>query len=152
MPSAGFEPAILASGWTQTHALVRAVTGIGQMLQYGSKFFLLHNLYTPKDIQDLMLYAFFWVRPMKMEQTECSEMMVYKIQTPGNYPEESIKRSEHGESLKSRTIFCFLIKLFHSIGCLQPFLIYESVELGAFSRLVTYVIRSTHYKYLQHTY
>jgi hypothetical protein len=23
---------------------------------------------------------------MKMEQTECSEMSVYKIQTPGNYP------------------------------------------------------------------
>jgi hypothetical protein len=25
-----------------------------------------------------------------------------KIQTPGNYPEESIHHSEHGESLKSR--------------------------------------------------
>jgi len=23
---------------------------------------------------------------MKMEQTECSEMSAYKIQTPGNYP------------------------------------------------------------------
>jgi len=29
--------------------------------------------------------------PMKMEQTECSEMSAYKTQTPGNYPEESIK-------------------------------------------------------------
>jgi len=27
---------------------------------------------------------------MKMEQTECSEKSAYKIQTPGNYPEESI--------------------------------------------------------------
>ena len=27
---------------------------------------------------------------MKMEQTECSETSAYKIQTPGNYPEESI--------------------------------------------------------------
>jgi len=26
-----------------------------------------------------------------MEQTECSEMSAYKIQTPGNYPEESIQ-------------------------------------------------------------
>jgi hypothetical protein len=26
----------------------------------------------------------------------------YKIQTPGNYPEESIQHSEHSESLKSR--------------------------------------------------
>jgi hypothetical protein len=28
---------------------------------------------------------------MKMEQTECSETPAYKIQTPGNYPEESIQ-------------------------------------------------------------
>jgi hypothetical protein len=28
--------------------------------------------------------------PMKMEQTECSEKSAYKIQTPGNYPEENI--------------------------------------------------------------
>jgi hypothetical protein len=39
---------------------------------------------------------------MKMEQTECSETSVYKIQTPENYPEESIQHPEHGESLKSR--------------------------------------------------
>ena len=35
--------------------------------------------------------------PMKMEQTECSETSAYKIQMPGNYPEESIEHSEHGE-------------------------------------------------------
>ena len=29
--------------------------------------------------------------PMKMEKTECSETSAYKIQTPGNYPEESIQ-------------------------------------------------------------
>ena len=40
--------------------------------------------------------------PMKMEQTECSEMAAYKVQTPGNYPEESIQYSEHGKSLKLR--------------------------------------------------
>ena len=40
--------------------------------------------------------------PIKMEQRECSETSAYKIQTPGNYPEESIQHSEHGESLKSR--------------------------------------------------
>jgi len=37
-----------------------------------------------------------------MEQVECSETLAYEIQTPGNYPEESIQHSEHGESLKSR--------------------------------------------------
>ena len=30
-----------------------------------------------------------------------------KIQTPGNYPEESIQHSEHGESLKSRIIHLY---------------------------------------------
>ena len=38
-----------------------------------------------------------------MEQTECSETSAYKIQTPGNYPKESIQHTEHGESLKLRT-------------------------------------------------
>jgi len=40
---------------------------------------------------------------MKMEQTKYSEMSAYKIQMPGNYPEESIQQSEHDKSLKSRT-------------------------------------------------
>ena len=40
--------------------------------------------------------------PMKMEQIECSETSAYKIQTPGNNPEENIQHSEHGESLKCK--------------------------------------------------
>jgi len=40
--------------------------------------------------------------PTKMEQTGCSETSTYKIQTPGNYPEESLQQSEHVGSLKSR--------------------------------------------------
>jgi hypothetical protein len=40
--------------------------------------------------------------PHKMEQTESFEMSAYKIQMPGNYPEESTQHWEHGESLKSR--------------------------------------------------
>ena len=44
--------------------------------------------------------------PMKTEQRECFETSEYKIQTPGNYPEESIQYSEQDESLKSRTIVC----------------------------------------------
>jgi hypothetical protein len=31
---------------------------------------------------------------MKMEQTECSEMLAFKLQTPGNNPEESIRQVE----------------------------------------------------------
>ena len=48
------------------------------------------------------LYHLHTHRPMKMEQTKCFGKLGYKIQTPGNYPEESIQHSEHGESLKSR--------------------------------------------------
>jgi hypothetical protein len=38
---------------------------------------------------------------MKMEQPERSETSAYKIQTPGNHPEENIQHLQHGESLKS---------------------------------------------------
>jgi hypothetical protein len=37
-------------------------------------------------------------------------MSAYKIQTPGNYPEESIQNSEHGEGLKIRT-YIYLKKM-----------------------------------------
>jgi len=37
---------------------------------------------------------------MKMEQTECSETSAYKIQTPGNYPKESIKFTLTTRSIK----------------------------------------------------
>jgi hypothetical protein len=63
-----------------------------------------------------MLYAFFWVIPRRLNFTcqrfgtlsvprwnrKCSETLAYKIQTPGNCPEESIQHSEHGGSLKLR--------------------------------------------------
>jgi len=39
--------------------------------------------------------------PAYEDGTECSETSAYKIQTPGNYPEENIQHTEHGESLKS---------------------------------------------------
>jgi hypothetical protein len=45
---------------------------------------------------------FYAYLPMKMEQTEYPKTSAYKIQTLGNYPEESIQHSDHGESLKSR--------------------------------------------------
>jgi len=39
---------------------------------------------------------------MKMEEKECSETSAYKIQTPEDFPEDSIQHSDHGESFKSR--------------------------------------------------
>jgi len=41
---------------------------------------------------------------MKMEQTGRSETSARKIQMQGNHPEESVQRSEHGGSLKSRMV------------------------------------------------
>ena len=50
--------------------------------------------------------------PAYEDGTECSETSAYIIHTPGNYPEESIQHSEHGESLKSRSKI--LITRFHN--------------------------------------
>jgi hypothetical protein len=42
--------------------------------------------------------------PMKMEQTECSEMSAHKIQAPGNHPQEKIQQDETGHySIYSKT-------------------------------------------------
>jgi len=46
--------------------------------------------------------SFYTHLPTYEDRTECSETSAYKIQTPGNYPEESTRHSGHGESLKSR--------------------------------------------------
>ena len=46
---------------------------------------------------------------MKMEQTLYSEMLAYKIQTPGNYPNERIQHSERSGSLKSRIVIVIVI-------------------------------------------
>ena len=53
-----------------------------------------------------------------MEQTECSETSAYKIQTPGNYPEESIQHSEHGESLRSRRVIDYKGWFYYTVATL----------------------------------
>jgi hypothetical protein len=63
----------------------------------------------PQRFSNLVIFHTYM--PMKMEQTECSEISAYKIQTPGNYPEESVQHSEHGESLKSRIYITVLYLL-----------------------------------------
>jgi hypothetical protein len=37
-----------------------------------------------------------------MKMGQCSEILAFKLQTPLNHAEESIKHSEYGKSLKSR--------------------------------------------------
>ena len=51
-----------------------------------------------------------------MEQVEYSETSAYKVQTPGNYPEDSTQHSEQGESLKSRLLKLFL-NIFELVTC-----------------------------------
>jgi hypothetical protein len=46
--------------------------------------------------------------PVKVEQTQCSETLVFKLQTPVNHPEESIRHSKHGGSLKTRVVEVFI--------------------------------------------
>ena len=67
---------------------------------------MMHGLMNIKDNspvaigkQDVSTHIYL---PMKMEQTESSETSTYKLQTPGNYPKESIQHTQNGESLKSR--------------------------------------------------
>jgi hypothetical protein len=53
--------------------------------------------YIPTFSTPVILHTYL---PMKMEQAGCSETSEYKMEMPGNYLEESIPHSEHGESLK----------------------------------------------------
>jgi hypothetical protein len=46
---------------------------------------------------------------MKMEQIECSETSAYKIQTPGNHPEENIQYVR----LFSQIVGLFLIQVIY---------------------------------------
>jgi hypothetical protein len=41
---------------------------------------------------------------MKMEPIQCSETSAYKIQMPGNYPEDNILHPQHRESLKTTRV------------------------------------------------
>jgi hypothetical protein len=58
---------------------------------------------------------------MKKEQTECSEMSAYKIQTPENYPEGKIQHTEHGKSLKSRSL-----PLYSQLDCSVTFCLHHT--------------------------
>jgi len=75
------------------------------------------------------LYAFFWVIPRRLRNaflipssfythlpayedgTECSETSAYKLQTPGNYPIESVERNlifvkKNNSLIGHRLVFC----------------------------------------------
>jgi len=87
-----------------------------------------------------LLYVFFWVIPWRLnficrrlgtlclfhlhrqvpayeDETECSETSAYKIQMPGNCPEENIHHTEQGDSLKSRSFLSVCLSV-----CLSAYL------------------------------
>jgi len=58
---------------------------------------------------------------MKLEQTECSETSAYKIQTPGNYPEESILvktnlRIQTSQHWSDPSLFCRRTRFYALFG------------------------------------
>ena len=64
---------------------------------------------------------------MKTEQTEFFETSAYKSHTPGNCSEGSIKHSERGESLESRTYFGYLFRF--QLAIFRP-------KLGTFNEYI----------------
>ena len=59
-------------------------------------------LYVDVSEHSVNRILFLFAMSVKMEPPECCETSTHKIQTPGNYPKDRIRHSEHGESLKSR--------------------------------------------------
>jgi len=53
-------------------------------------------------LQRLIFISFKLIRLWRWNRQSVTKRRHIKIQTPGNYPEESIQHSEHGGSLKSR--------------------------------------------------
>ena len=65
------------------------------------------HINTPTFSNLVILYTY---PPKKMEQTECSETSAYKIQMPGNYPEENIQHIEYSPT--NGHIIWFLLHVF----------------------------------------
>jgi hypothetical protein len=53
---------------------------------------------------NLTLFILHTSSPVKMERTECFKTLAHKLQMLVNHPEESIRHSEQGDSLKTKTI------------------------------------------------
>jgi hypothetical protein len=72
------------------------------LLPIGSGYFssqTFSRINTPTFSIPVLLHTY---SPVKMEQTECSETLAFKLQTLVNHPEKIIQHSKHSESLKSK--------------------------------------------------
>jgi hypothetical protein len=79
------------------------------MLGLAQKIFFKPNLFPYKHPTLPTAVTLHTYPPMKMEQTECSKILAFKLQTSVNHPEESVQHSEDGESLKSRNVYTAII-------------------------------------------
>jgi hypothetical protein len=52
--------------------------------------------------------------PMKMEQTQCSEMLAFKLQTPANHPEETLRVINNNTSAIPNTDTTYIWQLVHT--------------------------------------
>jgi hypothetical protein len=91
---------------TCPHSITAAFCHLTSLCTYSLQFIVFCIVWVCQNRKsmehDLLTYL-----PRKMEQTECSETSAYKIQTPGNYPEENIQHDlQH--------------LWFHSINCHPP--------------------------------
>ena len=78
------------------------------------KFLVLSQTFSPINNPAFLKPSPSSYLPAYEDGTECSETPIfkaYKIQTPGNYPEESTQHSEHGKSLKSRVELSIFISV-----------------------------------------
>ena len=64
-------------------------------------------------IQPEHKYQLLYTQPLKMELTQVSETSANYNLTPGKYPKEHTQYSNHGESLKSNTSYCNVLRWVH---------------------------------------
>ena len=83
-------------------SLARCLFHLANLCKFGSKIAIFEPNLFPYKYPNILNPSYSSYLPACEDGTECSETSAYKIQTPGNYPKESMQRSEHGESLKSR--------------------------------------------------
>jgi len=78
----------------------------------------LGQTFTCRNTQAISSQLFFlFTRPMKMEQTQCSETSTHNIQTPGSHPKERIQHSKHAKvwNQEWKSMFCSVSIYFESI-------------------------------------
>jgi hypothetical protein len=85
--------------------------------------FLLGNSPVSEFSMPTFQNTLFHLLPAYEDGTECSETSAYKMWAPGNYPEETVRYSEHGESLKSgemhKIFYTLFLPLLQDGGYLQ---------------------------------